>query len=59
MKAVYDRLPPERRGAYGAISHEITAALAATLRNGDVVMIKGSLGTNMAPLVAAVRGQTV
>jgi UDP-N-acetylmuramoyl-tripeptide--D-alanyl-D-alanine ligase len=45
----------------GRVCWESTSAMlapkvAATLRAGDVVMIKGSLGTNMAPIVATVLG---
>jgi UDP-N-acetylmuramoyl-tripeptide--D-alanyl-D-alanine ligase len=57
MQALFERLPVARRGAYGVASTDIAPALAAAVRDGDVVMIKGSLGTNMAPLVAAVRGR--
>ncbi len=45
----------------GRVRWEPTSAtlapkVAATLRAGDVVMVKGSLGTDMAPIVAEIRG---
>jgi UDP-N-acetylmuramoyl-tripeptide--D-alanyl-D-alanine ligase len=55
MQGLFERLPAAIRGAWAPTSDDLVPALAATLRPGDVVMIKGSLGTNMAPLVGAVR----
>ena len=51
MKGLFDLLPAERRGAWGERSTDLVAPLMAALQPGDVVMIKGSLGTNMAPIV--------
>jgi UDP-N-acetylmuramoyl-tripeptide--D-alanyl-D-alanine ligase len=53
MKLLMDDLAPSRRGAWAASSTELTEALLDAVRPGDVVMIKGSLGSRMAPLVAA------
>ncbi len=55
MRALFDAIPPARRGAHARNSLELVPALQAALKSGDVVTIKGSLGTNMAPLVKAVR----
>jgi UDP-N-acetylmuramoyl-tripeptide--D-alanyl-D-alanine ligase len=55
MSHLFERIPASRRGGWAATSHELVPAVAAALAPGDAVMIKGSLGTNMAPLVAAVR----
>ena len=55
MAALYDALPQGQRGAYAQTSLELVPVVAAALAPGDAVMIKGSLGTNMAPLVKAVR----
>lgn len=55
MRALFDALPSERRGAHTRTSLELVPLLQAALQPGDVVTIKGSLGTNMAPLVKAVR----
>jgi len=44
-------LPAVRRGAHAATSVELVPALMAALRPGDVVMVKGSLGSRMADIV--------
>jgi UDP-N-acetylmuramoyl-tripeptide--D-alanyl-D-alanine ligase len=44
-------LPSARRSGHAATSAELAPALAAALRPGDVVMVKGSLGSRMADIV--------
>jgi UDP-N-acetylmuramoyl-tripeptide--D-alanyl-D-alanine ligase len=44
-------LPAKRRGGHAATSAELVPALTAALRPGDVVMVKGSLGSRMADIV--------
>ncbi|HLJ20441.1 MAG TPA: UDP-N-acetylmuramoylalanyl-D-glutamyl-2,6-diaminopimelate--D-alanyl-D-alanine ligase, partial [Stellaceae bacterium] len=44
-------LPPKQRAAHAATSAELVPALAASLRPGDIVMVKGSLGSRMADIV--------
>jgi UDP-N-acetylmuramoyl-tripeptide--D-alanyl-D-alanine ligase len=53
MKLLLDDLAPAKRGGWAATSRELVDGLLEAVRPGDVVMIKGSLGTNMAPLVEA------
>ena len=53
MRLLHESLSAGQRGAWAETSLELVDALIDTVRGGDVVMIKGSLGTNMAPLVAA------
>jgi UDP-N-acetylmuramoyl-tripeptide--D-alanyl-D-alanine ligase len=55
MRALYDALPDSRRGAYAESSQGLESALLDTVRTGDVVMVKGSLGSAMGPLVKALR----
>ena len=53
MQLLLEDLAPSRRGAWAATSAALAPALLGAVRAGDVVMIKGSLGSHMAPLVAA------
>jgi UDP-N-acetylmuramoyl-tripeptide--D-alanyl-D-alanine ligase len=53
MQRLYAALPSARRGEWGPTSQDILAPLLAAVRGGDVVMIKGSLGSRMEPLVQA------
>ncbi len=55
MRALYDALPESRRGAYAKKSQGLEATLLKTVQAGDAVMIKGSLGSAMGPLVEALR----
>ena len=53
MRNLYDALPSARRGAYAASSAALEAHVLDALRAGDVVTVKGSLGSKMGPLVKA------
>lgn len=55
MANLWERVVPARRGAYAATSDGLRDVLLQALRPGDVVMIKGSLGSRMGPLVEAIR----
>jgi UDP-N-acetylmuramoyl-tripeptide--D-alanyl-D-alanine ligase len=55
MKHLWDELPPQRRGAWAPTSTELETTLLQSLKPGDAVMIKGSLGSKMAPLAEALR----
>ncbi len=46
-------LPTDRLGGHGERSEDILAAVCDTVRPGDIVMVKGSLGSRMAPIVEA------
>lgn len=51
MKSLWRVLPMEKRGAYAETSQGLQKHLVADLAPGDAVMIKGSLGSKMGPLV--------
>ncbi len=55
MAQLYERVPAGRRGHYAATSDALRDALLAAVKPGDAVMIKGSLGTRMGPLVEALK----
>ena len=55
MKRLYDSLAPSRQGGYAASSAGLVDVVSAAVRPGDVVMVKGSLGTRMAPIVDALK----
>jgi UDP-N-acetylmuramoyl-tripeptide--D-alanyl-D-alanine ligase len=55
MANLWARVSGNRRGAYAETSEGLRDVLLKGLRPGDVVMIKGSLGSRMGPLVEAIR----
>ena len=58
MAALWESLPASRRGAYGESSAEIAPKLRGALRSGDVVLVKGSLGSRMAVIIEALKSQS-
>jgi UDP-N-acetylmuramoyl-tripeptide--D-alanyl-D-alanine ligase len=55
MAHLWGATPKARRGAYAATSDALKDALLSGLRPGDVVMVKGSLGSRMGLLVDAMK----
>jgi UDP-N-acetylmuramoyl-tripeptide--D-alanyl-D-alanine ligase len=55
MAHLFEALPADRRGRHTATSADMVPALVGALRPGDVVLVKGSLGTRMAPVVEAIK----
>ena len=53
MGHLYRALPESKRGAHLADSAALAPVLKAALRPGDAVLVKGSLGSRMAVIVAA------
>jgi UDP-N-acetylmuramoyl-tripeptide--D-alanyl-D-alanine ligase len=55
MGSLFEALPASRRGAYAKTSEELAPKLVGAVGPGDVIMVKGSLGSRMAPLVEALK----
>lgn len=54
MRTLYDALPSHRRGAYAAQASGLEPHVLDAIRGGDVITVKGSLGSRMGPIVKAV-----
>jgi UDP-N-acetylmuramoyl-tripeptide--D-alanyl-D-alanine ligase len=57
MKHLWDALPASRRGTYAAESAALIEPLTRDLHAGDCVMVKGSLGSRMGPVVEALKAK--
>jgi UDP-N-acetylmuramoyl-tripeptide--D-alanyl-D-alanine ligase len=55
MGSLFEALPASRRGAYAKSAEELAPKLIAAVGPGDAIMVKGSLGSRMAPLVEALK----
>ena len=53
----WEALPSERRGGYAVTAAALEADVLGALRAGDAVMVKGSLGSKMGPIVKALTRQ--
>jgi UDP-N-acetylmuramoyl-tripeptide--D-alanyl-D-alanine ligase len=55
MRGLFDALASNVRGGHADQSKDIESTLISTIRAGDVVMVKGSNGSRMGPIVAALK----
>ena len=55
MRNLWKALPAARRGGYAEDSAALEQQVLPAIRAGDVVMVKGSLGSRMAPIVKALQ----
>lgn len=55
MKALYDKMPVANQGAHTNTSDELAQIVPDALCPGDVVLVKGSLGSKMKAVVEAMR----
>ncbi len=56
MRHLYDAVPEGRRGAHAVDSATLAPIVAGTVRTGDTVLVKGSLGSRMRLVTAALEG---
>jgi UDP-N-acetylmuramoyl-tripeptide--D-alanyl-D-alanine ligase len=57
MRALWEALPSSRKGGYAETSAALESQVVAAVEPGDVMMIKGSLGSRMAPIVKALQNR--
>jgi UDP-N-acetylmuramoyl-tripeptide--D-alanyl-D-alanine ligase len=55
MGSLYGVLPASRQGAYAKTAEELQPKLLDAVGPGDAIMVKGSLGSRMGPLVEALK----
>ncbi len=54
-RPLFDAMPPASQALWAPETAALEAALAGAIRAGDVVMVKGSNGSRMGPIVAALK----
>lgn len=57
MRALHEALPAPPRAAHAPDSAALLPLVREAIRPGDVVLVKGSLGSRMGPLAAALAGE--
>jgi len=57
MHSLWQALPSGRRGGYAVTAAELEPSVLDAIRDGDAVMVKGSLGSKMGPIVKALERQ--
>jgi UDP-N-acetylmuramoyl-tripeptide--D-alanyl-D-alanine ligase len=57
MRALWEALPSSRKGGYAETSAALESQVLAALQPGDAVMVKGSLGSRMTPIVKALQSR--
>ena len=57
MRALWEALPSAARGGYAEAAAALEPAVLDAIRAGDAVMVKGSLGSRMGPIVKAIERQ--
>jgi len=56
MRLLHELMPPGQRGAHAADAAALAPLVAAALRDGDAVLVKGSLGSRMRLIVQTLEG---
>jgi len=57
MHALWEALPANKRGAHAGDAAALEPLVAAAIRAGDTLMVKGSNGSRMGPLVKSLAGR--
>lgn len=57
MHSLWQALPSGRRGGYAETAEALEPVVLSALRGGDAVMVKGSFGSKMGPIVKAMERQ--
>lgn len=57
MKHLFDALPKARQGGYAETAEELEPVVVDAVKAGDVVVVKGSLGSRMGGIVRALKIQ--
>jgi UDP-N-acetylmuramoyl-tripeptide--D-alanyl-D-alanine ligase len=52
---LWQALPAGRRGGYAENAAALEPQVVSAIKGGDAVMVKGSLGSRMAPIVKALQ----
>jgi len=55
MKSLWDALPSEHRGGYAETAAALEPLVLGAIHHDDAVMVKGSLGSRMGPIVKALK----
>jgi UDP-N-acetylmuramoyl-tripeptide--D-alanyl-D-alanine ligase len=53
MQDLWQALPTTRRGGYADSATALEPEVVAAVHSGDAIMVKGSAGSKMAPIVKA------
>jgi len=57
MRALWEALPSARRGGYAETAAALEPLVLHAVRPGDAIMVKGSLGSRMGPIVKTLERQ--
>ena len=57
MQALWEALPSRTRGGYAETAAGLEVTVIDAIRAGDAIVVKGSLGSKMAPIVKALERQ--
>jgi len=59
MRGLFEAVPSGLRGAHAADAAALAPLVAAAIRHGDAVLVKGSLGSGMKRVIAAIEAAAV